>query len=143
MLSSHVCYVKRESREQAENLVLLGEAAFALLREEELPVPEDVELALLALGGRGGDALVVQDGRETRSPLVVAASDGAVVDLDRHVGSLPGQARPGTRDNRGVVDGGGKRAVHAAGPLEPRAERVGYVWCTVPYEQRPLQRDRE
>ena len=144
MLSLHVCYVKkRESREQAEDLLLLGKAAFTLLREEELPVAEDVELALLTLGDRSGDALVVQDGRETRGPAVVAASDGAVLDLDGHVRSLPGQTRPGTRDDRRVVDGGGKRAVDATRPLEPRAEGVSYLWCTVPYEQRSLQRDRE
>jgi len=57
-----------------------------LLREGELPVDDHVELALLTRGGRRLDALpLVQLGRETRSPCVVAVSDGAVEDLDaRH-----------------------------------------------------------
>jgi len=82
-------YAMSTRGEQAEDLVLLGKATFALLREEELPVAQDVELALRTLGDRGGDALVVQDGRETRGPAVIAASDGAVLDLDGHVRSLP------------------------------------------------------
>ena len=66
---------------------MLGEPALALLREDQLAVGDDVELAL-----RSGDGLrlvrrsVVQLGRETRSPFVIAVSDGAVEDLDaRHV----------------------------------------------------------
>jgi hypothetical protein len=120
--------------EQPEDLVFLGEAALALLREEKLAISQDVELAPRALGDRGADALVVQDGRETRGPTVVAASDGAVVDLDGHNRSLPGQAGCGTRDDRGVVHGGGKRSVDAARALEPRAERVGHLGRTMAYE---------
>jgi hypothetical protein len=59
-------------------------AADLQLREDELPVRDHVELALLALVGDGVEPVRVQLGRETRSPLVVAASDGAVVDLDLH-----------------------------------------------------------
>jgi hypothetical protein len=55
-----------------------------LFREHEVAVREDVELA----GASGLDcrveALVCQFGRETRGPAVVAASDGAIPDLDAH-----------------------------------------------------------
>jgi len=55
----------------------------ALLREDQLAVEEDVELAAHALGDLGGVRRPFVDlGRETRSPAVVAVSDGAVVDLD-------------------------------------------------------------
>ncbi len=72
---------------------MLREAALLLLREHQLPVSEDVELALLPrldLGLVLG--LGVQLGRETRGPLVVAVSDGAVEDADRrHGDNLPAQ----------------------------------------------------
>jgi hypothetical protein len=56
-----------------------------LLGEDEPPVGEHVELALRALDGTRLDSRPLADlGRETRSPAVVAASDGAVVDLDGH-----------------------------------------------------------
>jgi hypothetical protein len=54
-----------------------------LLGEDQLAVDDDVELALLA-----GDRLglvrrpLVELGRETRGPVVIAVSDGAVKDLD-------------------------------------------------------------
>jgi hypothetical protein len=70
---------------------MLREAVLLLLREEQLPVRDDIELprfAGLDLGLVVG--LVVQLGRETRSPSVVAASDRAVEDADvRHGPSLP------------------------------------------------------
>jgi hypothetical protein len=64
---------------------VLGEAALALLAEDQLPVGDDVELTLLA----GDDLrfvrrLFFQLGRETRGPAVIAVSDGAVEDLDLH-----------------------------------------------------------
>jgi pimeloyl-ACP methyl ester carboxylesterase len=64
---------------------VLGEAAALLLGEDQLPVYEHVELARCALG-RLGLMLgrLVYLGRETRSPAVIAVSDGAVVDLDLH-----------------------------------------------------------
>ena len=73
--------------EQVADLSVLREPALPLLREDELTVREHVVLALgalfdfcLVLG------LVVQLGRETRGPCVVAVSDGAVLDQDlRHV----------------------------------------------------------
>jgi len=64
---------------------VLGESALPLLREDELSVGDDVVLALFP-----GDGLslvrsaLVQLGRETRSPAVIAVSDGAVEDLDLH-----------------------------------------------------------
>ena len=70
---------------------MLREPALLLLREDELTVSEHVVLALgpffdlgLVLG------LVVQLGRETRGPCVVAVSDGAVLDQNlRHARNLP------------------------------------------------------
>jgi hypothetical protein len=59
-----------------------------LLGEDRLSVRDDVVLRLLALARRGLDPVLLQLGRETRGPSVVAPSDGAVEDLDRHVGSL-------------------------------------------------------
>ena len=68
---------------------MLGKPADQLLRKDELAVAQHVELALVARDVSGLDPLRVQLGRETRGPLVVARSGGAVVDLDRHPGSLP------------------------------------------------------
>jgi hypothetical protein len=59
-----------------------------LLREDELPVGEDVELALRPLLDVGLVVrLRVQLGRETRGPGVVAVSDGAVLDQNLGHGS--------------------------------------------------------
>ena len=55
-----------------------------LLRVHELAVQEDVELAGASRLDRRVEALVCQFGRETRGPAVVAASDGAIPDLDAH-----------------------------------------------------------
>jgi hypothetical protein len=71
---------------------MLGEAAGLLLREDELPVGEHVELAVRTLENRGGEAALAQLGRETRGPAVVTASDRAVVDLDAHGGKLPSRS---------------------------------------------------
>ena len=70
---------------------MLREAALLLLREDELAVREHVVLALGALFDLGFVlGLVVQLGRETRGPCVVAVSDGAVLDHDfRHAENLP------------------------------------------------------
>jgi hypothetical protein len=62
---------------------VLGEAALALLREQEPVVREHIELARLALGGgRLVLRALVDLGRETRGPAVIAVSDGAVKDAD-------------------------------------------------------------
>ena len=70
---------------------MLGEPPLLLLGEDELTVREHVVLAfgaLLDLGLVLG--LVVQLGRETRGPCVVAVSDGAVLDQNlRHPENLP------------------------------------------------------
>ena len=69
----------------AQDLGELREATVTLLRERELAVDHDVELALLALGHLGDVPGAVQLGHETRGPFVVAVSDGAVEDADvRH-----------------------------------------------------------
>ena len=65
---------------------MLGEAPLLLLAEDQLPVHEDVELALLARDDLGlVRRPLVELGRETRGPTVIAVSDGAVVDLDLHL----------------------------------------------------------
>jgi hypothetical protein len=63
---------------------VLGKAALLLLREDELPISEDVVLALGALERLGIEALLLQLSRETRGSFVVTASDRAVEDLDAH-----------------------------------------------------------
>jgi hypothetical protein len=64
---------------------VLGEAPFALLRENELLVGDHIELALRALDDRRVVlGVLCYLGRETRGPAVVTVSDGAVVDLDAH-----------------------------------------------------------
>jgi hypothetical protein len=70
---------------------MLRKPPLLLLREDELLVGEDVELALVAGLDRGLMlGLGVQLGRETRGPFVVAVSDGAVQDPDsRHGENLP------------------------------------------------------
>ena len=64
---------------------MLGEAAHLLLRIDQSAIGEHVVLALRALFDRRLVARSAQLGRETRSPGVVAVSDGAVLDQDpRH-----------------------------------------------------------
>ena len=59
---------------------MLREAAVLLLRKDQLPLREHVELALSALLDLGLVLrLGVQLGCETRGPGVVAVSDGAVL----------------------------------------------------------------
>ena len=65
---------------------MLREAAFLLFREDQVPVGDDVELALLSRHGLGVvSGALLQLGRETRGPAVIAVSDGAVEDLDLHL----------------------------------------------------------
>jgi copper chaperone CopZ len=64
---------------------VLRKPAGALLGEEQLPVGEHVELGACSGSGVRGDVELRGDlGRETRGPCVVAASGGAVEDLDAH-----------------------------------------------------------
>jgi len=65
---------------------MVREAAFLLLREDQAPVGDDVELTLLTRHDLGlVSGALLQLGRETRSPAVIAVSDGAVEDLDLHL----------------------------------------------------------
>ena len=85
---------------------MLGEASLALLGEDEFPVDEHVVLRLrpfedLGLSGRAR----VDLGRETRGPAVIAASDGAVVDLDTHAG----------KRTRAAVGYGGTTSLYSSG----------------------------
>ncbi|HKB19915.1 MAG TPA: hypothetical protein VKC65_02800, partial [Gaiellaceae bacterium] len=110
------------------DLVGVREPAFVLLREDQLPVREDVVLALRALFDRRLVPCVVQLGRETRSPGVIAVSDGAVLDQDaRHTVNLHSSesADPSLR-----VPAPGRKLFHAvssADPMRPAATPVGYV----------------
>ena len=70
--------------EHPQDLVVLRKAPLVLLREDERPVGDDVVLALRPLERDGVVTCLRQHGRETRGPTVVAASDGAVEDLDAH-----------------------------------------------------------
>ena len=119
-------------------------SALTLLREDELTVVEHVELALRALDDRGGMPLVVQDGRETRGPAVVAASDGAVVDLDGH-GREPTRARRGGARSRSPPwsTADRQRPEDAARRLEPERRTRRRPRGAVANEQRALERDRE
>ena len=75
--------LKATLAELRQDLVLFGEAAFGVLREEEAPVGENVELSLRARDRGGRDAELLRDlSRETRGPCVVTVSGRAVVDLD-------------------------------------------------------------
>jgi len=69
------------------------------LREDDRSVGDDVELTLAALECLGLEAVLPQLGRETRGPSVVAASDGAVEDLDAHrrQGAYSGDHHSGDR----------------------------------------------
>ncbi len=76
---------------------MLWEASFLLLREDQLAVGDDVELALLTGNGLGVvSGALIQLGRETRGPAVIAVSDGAIEDLDLHPAE-PTRARGGHR----------------------------------------------
>ena len=87
--------------------------------------------------------LLVQHGRETRGPAVVAASDGAVVDLDGHGCSLPGSAAGAARRSREGEPGRAACRRRRPAPRARRAERVGHLGRAVPEQQRALERDRE
>jgi hypothetical protein len=77
--------------EQTEDIVLLGEAALIVFREDDAAVGDDVELAALALDGRRLMPSCAGDrGRETRGPGVVPVSDWAVANLDCHARSIAG-----------------------------------------------------
>jgi hypothetical protein len=63
---------------------VLWESALGLLREDETAVRDHVVLALRALDRLRVVAPVLQLSRETRGSFVIAASDGAIEDLDAH-----------------------------------------------------------
>src|SRR5207248_1370663 len=81
----------QRSAKCCEDLAVLGEAARLGLREDRPPVGQHVVLTLAARDRLGFETLCVELGRETRGPLVVAASGRAVVDLDAHNSILRGQ----------------------------------------------------
>jgi hypothetical protein len=75
--------------QRREHLIVLGEAAHPLLREDDSVAGDDVELALRPLDDLGRVPASVELGRETRGPAVIAASDGAVEDANgRHIATL-------------------------------------------------------
>jgi ribosomal protein S18 acetylase RimI-like enzyme len=104
---------RRLVAQQAEDLAVLGEAAELLLREDELAVSEDVELALLAWRCRGAVPGGTQLGRETRGPCVVARSGGAVEDLSGHRESVPFTSVVATHSVEHATQAGDVDAVRA------------------------------
>jgi hypothetical protein len=69
-----------------DDLVVLREPTFLLFREDQVPVGDDIELTFFARDGLGlMSGALVQLGRETRGPTVIAVSDGAVEDVDLHL----------------------------------------------------------
>ena len=69
---------------------MLWESTLGLLRKDEPAVRDHVVLALRALDRLRVVAPVLQLSRETRGSFVIAASDGAIEDLDAH-GAHPNQ----------------------------------------------------
>ena len=63
---------------------MFRKTSLLLLGEHEPPVHNHVVLALRALERPGVETLLLQLSRETRGSFVVAASDGAIEDLDAH-----------------------------------------------------------
>ena len=61
---------------------MLGEAVLALLRKDHGAVGDDVELRPLSFDRGGVVSLLLELRSEAHGPLVVAASDGAVENLD-------------------------------------------------------------
>ena len=89
-----------------DDLAVIREAAFLLLREDQAPVGDDVELTLLTRHDLGlVSGALVQLGRETRGPAVIAVSDGAVEDLDLHLPEPTEAGRPsrGMQASRAVL----------------------------------------
>ena len=83
-VATRICFSLGGGGEGFEDLVVLGEAPFSVLREDDLPVREDVEHASCAVLQDGIDAEFLLDGgRETRSPRFVV-SNHAVLDDDVH-----------------------------------------------------------
>src|SRR5581483_4663909 len=71
--------------DRGRDLARLRPASLPLLREDERPVGEHVELPRFALLHLGVVSRLRELGHETRGPFVVAASDGAVEDANgRH-----------------------------------------------------------
>jgi hypothetical protein len=66
-----------------------------VLGEDELAVPEDVELAFASGRRACVDPTLSKHGHETRGPGLVAVSGWAVEDLDGHVESLTGGVEAG------------------------------------------------
>jgi hypothetical protein len=83
---------------ETDDFELVGKPTGLGFREDQVAVGQDVELALASRRGLGLEArLVVNGGRETRGPSVVAASGGAVEDLDGHESQSTTPRIPGAR----------------------------------------------
>jgi hypothetical protein len=114
---------------------VLGETSLTLLREQQLAVCDDVELAALALdGGRVVLGRFADLGRETRGPPVVAVSDGTVEDLDaRHARQLSGVRSPYSAaaypPPEGADCSGAGCASTATSPSVPSEKPSGAGWA--------------
>ena len=106
-----------------------------LLREDELPVRQDVELRLRTRCGVRVDVERLGDlGRETRGPCVVPASGGAVQDLDAHTWSVPSASQAALRGHLGGGEGGDHTGARLA------ARRTQFPeWAHLPV--RPVELD--
>jgi hypothetical protein len=74
--------------EKRQHFAVVREAPGLGLGEDEPPVGDHVVLPSASRDRFGLEAVGVELGRETRGPLVVAASGWAVVDLDVHAAIL-------------------------------------------------------
>jgi hypothetical protein len=86
-----------------------------LLRVDEASVADDVELTGLARPDLRVVPVLRQLGRETRGPSVVAASDGAIEDLDAHTAE---------RTCSAIADGGKEGGDDRARTLQDIAPRA-------------------
>jgi hypothetical protein len=134
--------MERSGLQCREDLVVLGKATALVLGEDELAVAQHVELALAARDVLRLDPVRVQLGCETRSPLVIARSGGAVVDLDRHCRQRTSQSQKSvtTRWPAGTSGAPGRLAAsypgsglvliaHVLVRLELRCPPVDFLRC--------------
>jgi hypothetical protein len=136
--TGHVSKGRVLDADERGDLGLAGKASFGVLRVDELTVADDVELPPSARRRGRLHSSVVQHGRDTRGPRLVAASGGAVEDLDSQAVSVPAAREPKCSSGRsarrpmlaGLVSdrprvGHGDRSRRSSRRLCPRAPAFG------------------
>src|SRR5215216_711643 len=125
--------MERSGLQCREDLVVLGKATALVLGEDELAVTQHVELALAARDVLRLDPVRVQLGCETRSPLVIARSGGAVVDLDRHCRQRTSQSQKSvtTRWPAGMSGAPGGLPRPSQGPVSSSSPMYSSGWSSV------------